>query len=742
VNGGTLLVNSPGSLAATSAVTVAAGGALGGNGTINGTVNVAADGLLAPGGAAAIGTLTLANGSASSLTLNGKNALLFDLPNAVTTGDLIDITGASGGLVLNGANYISLKTPNGPVPEGSYTLMNYSAATGSGTLTFQNGTSSFGNATLTVGPTSVTLAVGPGGLSGLNTWSGSVSGVWDGGALNWTKDGTVSSAFTDGDAVTFDDSGSTTATISSVAPVAPDSVLFNNTTKNYTVSAVIAGGTTLAKTGSGTTTLTGSNTFTGGITISGGTLGTSGTGRLGTTTTNIYAGAMSIAPGATYNVAGGSQRLSGPVTGGGTLRNSSGNDLILDNNGNSYGALTINGGRTFLNSNAGVLPAAATVTVTGGNLVFGFGTTRNNAISVSSGGILTARNPTTLTNVTLPGSGTVIFNNDDSNTRLITINNGQTLTGALTVQIGGSRMLAGNTVLGGVTMAGNLTGGGGLVVASSGNFANNPTLFGTGVLTLAGTNDYTGPTSVTAGTLAVTGSLGATAVTVSSPAILGGNGNIGGNVTIDSGATHALAVAATPAAQVTRAITGTLTLTAGNLLDLTAAATPAAGEYVLATADTISGTTAEADIDYNGISGTVTVDTVSNPDRLLLTVTSGGFSAWITGTFANGTVTNQGPNDDDDNDGISNLVEYAIAGEDPTVPNASIGSFNGTLLSFSKRLDATGLTYAIQESTDLGIADDWDGVGSYTENTASTISYTLTPGTPVRNFLRLQVLSN
>jgi hypothetical protein len=76
------------------------------------------------------------------------------------------------------------------------------------------------------------------------------------------------------------------------------------------------------------------------------------------------------------------------------------------------------------------------------------------------------------------------------------------------------------------------------------------------------------------------------------------------------------------------------------------------------------------------------------------------------------------------------------------VPKASIGSFNGTLLSFSKRLDASGLTYAIQDSTDLGIADIWAEVGSYTENTAGTISYTLTPGTPVRNFLRLQVISN
>jgi autotransporter-associated beta strand protein len=265
---------------------------------------------------------------------------------------------------------------------------------------------------------------------------------------------------------------------------------------------------------------------------------------------------------------------------------------------------------------------------------------------------------------------------------------------------------------------------------------------GANTLTLSGTNTYTGPTTVTTGTLVVTGSLGATAVTVNNLATLGGNGNIGGDVTIDSGATHSLAVADTPGAQVTRAITGTLSLTAGNLLELTAAATPADGEYVLATADTISGT--PTTIEYNGIPGTVTVDTASNPDRLLLNVTSAGFSSWITGPFANGTVTNQGPNDDDDNDGIPNLVEYAIAGEDPTVPNPTIGTFDGETLSFTKRGDATGLTYAIEESTDLGIGDDWDEVthnppnNPYINNT-TIISYTLTPGTPAKAFFRLQV---
>ena len=65
-------------------------------------------------------------------------------------------------------------------------------------------------------------------------------------------------------------------------------------------------------------------------------------------------------------------------------------------------------------------------------------------------------------------------------------------------------------------------------------------------------------------------------------------------------------------------------------------------------------------------------------------------------------------------------------------------------LSFTKRPGTSGLTYAIQESTDLGVTYPWAEVPpgpSYT-NDATTISCTLTPGIPAKNFLRLKVTSN
>ena len=451
----------------------------------------------------------------------------------------------------------------------------------------------------------------------------------------------------------------------------------------------------LTKSSAGTLTLTASNTYTGETTISGGTLRTSGSGRLNA---GNYAGALSISLGATFESAiTGSQTLSGAITGGGTLKNSGGGGLIVSNGNNSYGALSISGAnsRVFINTNATALPAAATVEITSGTLVFSTPASRDNAIIVSSGGVLSARAATTLNNVTLSGIGSVVFNNDDANTSLLTISNDQTLTGDLTVQVGGSRMGIATTALGAVTLSGNLTGSGGLVVTSSGNFANNPTLFGTGILTLSGNNTYTGDTTVNSGVLAVTG----TSIPDTGKLVINDPGKVDLTNT-ESVSTLFFGLVEQP------------------LGSYSASSVP----------DGATITTAS----FTG-SGTLTVGSPS-----------GGFSSWITQAFVNGPVPTlqQGPNDDPDNDGISNLVEYAIAGQDPTVSNASIGSFNGTLLSFSKRLDASGLTYAIQDSTDLGIADTWTEVGSYTENTASTISYTLTPGTPVRNFLRLQVLSN
>jgi len=216
---------------------------------------------------------------------------------------------------------------------------------------------------------------------------------------------------------------------------------------------------------------------------------------------------------------------------------------------------------------------------------------------------------------------------------------------------------------------------------------------GSGTQTLAGPNSYSGDTTVSGGTLVLqqinTANELAT-VTIAAGAVLGLD--FAGTDTVDK------LFLGTPAVQVPA---GTYD-----------AAHPTYGGY----------------FSFEG-----SLDVITGP-------AASGFANWITGTFANGSVPadQQGPNDDPDGDGISNLMEYAIAGMDPTVPNGSISTLAGKTISFSKRQPlASDITYAIEVSADLGNADSWEVV-TPTLNDDSTISYTLPEG-PARIFARLKI---
>jgi hypothetical protein len=115
---------------------------------------------------------------------------------------------------------------------------------------------------------------------------------------------------------------------------------------------------------------------------------------------------------------------------------------------------------------------------------------------------------------------------------------------------------------------------------------------------------------------------------------------------------------------------------------------------------------------------------------------AGTFSTWASTNNVTG-----GPNGDSDNDGISNLVEYALA-LNPAASDGAPGTFTGGTLSFAKRGEAVtngDVTYAIQESDDLGVSDPWQNV-TPTTNTTSTITYLLPSGSP-KKFARLVVNS-
>jgi autotransporter-associated beta strand protein len=498
----------------------------------------------------------------------------------------------------------------------------------------------------------------------------------------------------------------------------------------------------LTKQGTNTLTLSGANTYTGSTTVSAGVLLTTTAAALPGYTTSgkvIFAGGTIAAQvgGAGWtdvevdDLLANATQTSGAfgvdTTNGDFILTTSNigsalgltklgpNILTLDQANTYTGNTTISAGTLRL-ANSGAVQNSPLIAISGNTLEIATDTAFSGPnISVQAGTIVSDRatpgaglthvlgnasisngitNFTAGANVT---SGTAaiqlgnISNNNGSpaNPRLNPTTANLIITGGVT--LGTSNAGTANLILDGTGSVNSIAG----AIANGTRVTGNIIKVGTSTWTLSGLNTYTGNTTVNDGVLAVTG----TSIPDAGKLLINGSGMVN--------------------------LTGTETVAA---LDFDGTPQPL-GPY------STSGVPVGATITTASFSGSGTLNVGPPP---------AGFSSWITGTFANGTVTNQGPNDDDDNDGIPNLVEYAIAGQDPTVPNPTIGSFDGETLSFSKRGDATGLTYAIEESTDLGIGDDWAEVTHNPPNNpyindATTISYTLTPGTPPENFLRLQV---
>ena len=372
--------------------------------------------------------------------------------------------------------------------------------------------------------------------------------------------------------------------------------------------------------------------------------------------------------------------------------------------GNATGTLNISGGTVSVSANAGTSIRIANATTAGG----------------------TAIGTLNLTGGTLTVAGDIIRGaSAGTSTASVKLSGGTLNMGGHDLGAAGSGTLAFTVESGTLQNVATINGTNGLTKTTP------------GTLTVSGANNYTGATTISAGTLALGAhnTLPATAVSIGSATLNAaaftdtlGTLDVNASAVINLGAGASLSFAASN----TIAWSGTLNLT---------------GTFVSGSSlrfGTTSGGLTFTQLGKISASGFTGFALNSSG---YLTATPAGFTSWITSSFTNGQVpTNlRSPNDDPDNDGIPNLMEYAIAGHDPTVTNASVGTFTATTLSFTKRQGTNGLTYTIQKSTDIGVTDAWapvTGVPPVYVNDASTISYTLTPGTPVKNFLRLQVLSN
>jgi autotransporter-associated beta strand protein len=279
---------------------------------------------------------------------------------------------------------------------------------------------------------------------------------------------------------------------------------------------------------------------------------------------------------------------------------------------------------------------------------------------------------------------------------------------------------------------------------SDGTAGMTLTKTGLGTQVLSGPNTYTGATLINAGTLALGANdvLPATAISIA-------------DATLDA-ATFADTVGTldlTGPATINLGTDGKIALAASNLIDWSDGSVQ--GGTLTITGTFISGSSLRFGTNNTGLTaGQLARITATgfgafalDPDGYLTANPIVSFPLWIASLFAGGATVpadKQGPNDDPDNDGISNLIEYAVAGHDPTSPSPSVGTFSSNVISFTKRPGTIGLIYAIQDSIDLGATDLWTEMPpspSYINN-ATTIAHTLVPDTLAKIFLRLKVTAD
>lgn len=309
-----------------------------------------------------------------------------------------------------------------------------------------------------------------------------------------------------------------------------------NITMASNIAPSVAARMLLSKSGNGTLTLSGSNTFSGGTSITAGRIIATTTGALGTGAV-MNDGILDLTVGAgTYT--GLFSSLSGSGVVNATLGTGTATTIL---NGN-YSAFT----GTW---NLGIGAAA------------GAGKVQMNGADNAAATIRVLENATLYTT-----SGT-----HNATLYLYGGNIGEPL-GQLRIE--GSANWAGDIIL-----AGPITGtGDGAIGASSGTGTisgsiseiNGPQALvkeGGGTVALTGTNTYTGPTVVAEGTLLVNspGSLAAaSAVTVSNATRLAGNGTILGPVTVESGGTLGGSLT----------LAGAVSVSASGILDATDASLP------------------------------------------------------------------------------------------------------------------------------------------------------------------------
>jgi autotransporter-associated beta strand protein len=312
---------------------------------------------------------------------------------------------------------------------------------------------------------------------------------------------------------------------------------------NATLASTVSGAGGLTKTGTGTLTLGGTNTYGGGTAINGGTLAISADGNLGAAGGNLAfnGGTLRFLAGVTTNRAvtlnagggivdtnGNNATLASTVSGAGGLTKIGTGTLTLGGTNTYGGGTAINGGTLAISADNNLGDASGNLALDGGMLRFLAGVTTNRAVTLNAGGGIVDTNGNTVTfastvsgagGLTKTGTGRLsLEGNNTAYTGATTINGG-TLAGgvanafsavsAIAINSGGTLDLGGlaqtvNTInlVGGTLANGMLTGAvnstGGTITGLGGSASLTTT---GGTTTLDVSNAYSGATAINGGTL-------------------------------------------------------------------------------------------------------------------------------------------------------------------------------------------------------------------------------------------------
>ena len=355
----------------------------------------------------------------------------------------------------------------------------------------------------------------------------------------------------------------------------------NTATANLTLTGVISqsgGNYGLIKTGTGELTLSGTNTFAGGVVLNQGYLNAENRAALGT-------GTLTLAGGTLRNLTGPIRILSNPISSpSGTTGfvRAVATDLVLHGDISGSGTVDLCGtynaaGMRLSGNNSNF---AGTVIVSGPNLRLDTpeSASANAAwiVGVNGTGGLQLNAPGTTNTFqlgSLSGNGNIAGHFIFSSSQVQTLSVGA---------LGTDSTFSGSIINNAVNNAafGNADGAANNVLAL--------TKVGAGTLTLAGSSSYTGPTIVNGGTLKLNGTLsGTSSVTVNGGAAITGTGASSGPLTVAGGGT----IAPGDSGAGTLSVNGGLTLNDGSILKVELVGTGNSDKLALTGGYTASGVT-------------------------------------------------------------------------------------------------------------------------------------------------------